>query len=84
MASGVPVLGTPVGGTLEILSQFDQSFLFEDTTPGSIAALIKEKCGMIRKSPERWQEISRKCRRFVEEKYSWEKHVDSLEAFFYP
>ncbi|MDF1593530.1 MAG: glycosyltransferase [Desulfobacterales bacterium] len=28
MASGVPVLGTPVGGTKEIISRFDSSFMF--------------------------------------------------------
>jgi len=84
MASGVPVLGTPVGGTLEILGRFDQGFLFKDTTPGAIAGLIREKCGLIRQDPEAWLELSQKCRRFVEETYSWEKHVDRLETFFSP
>jgi glycosyltransferase involved in cell wall biosynthesis len=79
MASGVPVLGTPVGGTKEILGKFDPSFIFKDTTPDSIAELIIEKYHIIKEDPEKWSEISTSCRRYVEENYSWEKHVDALE-----
>lgn len=82
MASGVPVLGTPVGGTLEILGEFDSSFLFRDTTSDSIAALIEEKCQIIKEKPEEWKEIAKKCRLFVEDNYSWEQHIDALEKFF--
>lgn len=79
MASGVPVLGTPVGGTREILGKFCPGFLFKDTTPASISELIIEKYRTIKDSPEKWNDISASCRRFVEENYSWEKHVCALE-----
>jgi len=82
MASGVPVLGTPVGGTKEIISRFDTSFMFKDTTPESIASLILEKYHIIKNHSDEWQKISLKCRRFVEENYSWDKHVEVLEKFF--
>ena len=81
MASGTPVLGTPVGGTQEILGQFDPGFLFKDTSPESMAQLILEKYQEMNNDPEKWQEIRKKCRRFVEENYSWDRHVDALEAF---
>jgi len=82
MASGVPVLGTPVGGTKEILTQFDPTFLFKDTSPESMASLILEKYHIIKNNYEEWRKISKKCRQFVEENYSWEKHVEVLEKFF--
>jgi len=70
MASGVPVLGTPVGGTKEIISRFDTSFMFKDTTPESIASLILGKYHIIKNNYEEWRKISKKCRQFVEENYS--------------
>ncbi len=82
MASGLPVLGTPVGGTKEILGNFDQSFLFKGTDPNSIAALILEKYQLIKHNPQKWKEISHRCRNFVESNYSWEKNIDALEELF--
>lgn len=82
MASGVPVLGTPVGGTKEIIANFDQNFLFKDAGPDSMAALIVGNYRKIKESPQKWKEISHRCRKFVESKYSWEKNVDSLEKVF--
>ncbi len=79
MASGLPVVGTPVGGTKEILEKFDQNFLFKDTTPDSMAALILEKYRQMKEHPAEWAQIGARCRRFVEENYSWEKNVDALE-----
>jgi glycosyltransferase involved in cell wall biosynthesis len=82
MASGVPVLGTPVGGTREILDRFDPAFLFRDDQPDSLAALILEHYRIIRNHPERWRRSCTRCRDFVEKKFSWEKNVDGLEALF--
>lgn len=82
MASGVPVLGTPVGGTKEILGKFDPGFLFKDTSPDAMAKLILEKYQLIHHNPEVWNDFSKRCRQFVEENYSWEKNVDALETLF--
>jgi glycosyltransferase involved in cell wall biosynthesis len=79
MASGLPVLGTPVGGTKEIIGKFDSSFLFKGNDPDSMAELIMEKCQLVRNNPQAWKEISHRCRNFVERNYSWEKNIDSLE-----
>ena len=82
MASGLPVVGTPVGGTKEILGNFDSNFLFRGTDPGSIAELILKNYHLIKHNPQRWKEISHRCRKYVEDNYSWEKNIDALEELF--
>jgi glycosyltransferase involved in cell wall biosynthesis len=82
IASGVPVLGTPVGGTEEILGTFDSRFLFKGTDPHSMADLILENYKLIKQNPEKWDKISRRCRNFVERNYLWEQNIDALEKLF--
>lgn len=82
LASGTPVLGTPVGGTQEILSRFDSRFLFKDISHESISRLIIEMCHEYRNHPDQWQFDSRRCRQFTEKYYSWETNVAATEALF--
>jgi glycosyltransferase involved in cell wall biosynthesis len=82
MACGTPVIGTPVGGTKEILMKFDPTFLFEDTTTASMTKLILEKIRYYKEDPDDYQKLSRRCRAFVEKNYSWEANVNSVEALF--
>ncbi len=82
LASGIPVLGTPIGGTLEILNRFDSKYLFHDTSPEAMADLIIHYCRLIREKPEEWTEISPLCRKFVEDHYSWDLNIERLEALF--
>ncbi len=79
MASGLPVIGTPIGGTKEILGKFSAEFLCEDTQSDSIAKLILEKYHIIKNNPPRWKIISEQCRKFVEKHYSWKQNIDSFE-----
>lgn len=82
LASGVPVLGTPVGGTVEILGKLGSKYLFKDTKPESMASLIIETCQQFKNNPWLWKEVSAQCRAFVEAHYSWERNVDSTEELF--
>lgn len=82
MACGTPVIGTPVGGTKEILMKFDPTFLFEDTTTASMTKLILEKIRYYKENPDDYQKLSRRCRAFVEKNYSWEANVNSVVALF--
>jgi glycosyltransferase involved in cell wall biosynthesis len=82
MACGLPVVGTPIGGTKEILGKFNPQFIIDDTDPDSIAKLTIEKYHTIKANPQQWKEISDQCRQFVETHYSWKQNIDSLEQLF--
>jgi len=82
MACGTPVLGTPVGGTREILNKFDPGFLFKDTQPGSIAKLIMDKHNSYRDKSGEYKKLSQECRAFVKKYYSWEENIEKTEALF--
>jgi len=82
MACGLPVLGTPIGATIEILNNFDSSFIFEDISPTFMADLIIEKYRFFTNNSEGYYAISRSCRSFVEANYTWEKNIDRLEILF--
>lgn len=82
LACGTPVLGTYVGGTVEILSKFNESFLMKGTDPETIANSILWHYRYLKNRPDRLAFISKKCRRYVEENYSWEAHINSLEKVF--
>jgi glycosyltransferase involved in cell wall biosynthesis len=78
LACGTPVLGTPVGGTREILSRFDSGFLFSGTAPEAIAAGIKAAAARFQVCSDRYDDLRRRCRIFAELNYSWERHVEIL------
>jgi glycosyltransferase involved in cell wall biosynthesis len=82
LASGLPVVGTPVGGTREILGRFDESFLFGDATAKSMAEKIIEKIDAFQANPALRGEMALCCRAFVEKHYSWEQNVEKLEEVF--
>jgi glycosyltransferase involved in cell wall biosynthesis len=82
LASGTPVFGTPVGGTIEILSRLDKNFLFDDTDAESICASIQHYHSDIKRNPEIVIKMTKACRSFVERNYSWETNVNSIESIF--
>ena len=82
LASGVPVLGTPVGGTREILGRLDERFLFRDSTPLAMAEGILGTLREMRENPALAQALAGRCRRFAETNYSWEKNVVATEGLF--
>jgi glycosyltransferase involved in cell wall biosynthesis len=83
MACGTPVLGTPVGATKEILNNFDSQFLFQDSTPESIANGIYYAINIFFKDEQKYSMLRTRCREFVAQYYSWQRHIDTLEAIIY-
>ena len=69
LASGLPVIATPVGGTIEILNPFNESLLFKDSSSNSIAE------GILRllENRDQLEGLQDKCRNYVLNKYTWEK-----------
>jgi len=82
MACGTPVLATPIGGTIEILSAFDQSFLFKDTCAQSMADLILEKFTTYKNKPDEYKQLTVEVRKFVEKNYSWTNNAGDVESLF--
>jgi glycosyltransferase involved in cell wall biosynthesis len=79
LACGIPALGTPVGGTKEILERFDPSFLFRDTSPEALTELIVSILRQCKDNPAFAESITRKCRKFVEDHYSWQINITATE-----
>ncbi len=82
LATGTPVIGTPIGGTREILGTLDSRFLFKGTDRSSIASLIVEMCRNFKDDPSLWKRMSNQCRTFAEEHFSWQRNVDATEKVF--
>jgi len=83
LASGLPVLGTPIGGTREILARLGPEYLFDDVTPESMATGILKALNDWGKDSSTYKTISKTCRQVAEEHYSWDNHVSKLEDLFY-
>lgn len=82
LACGTPVLGTPIGGTKEILSKFDSSFLFENISPEAIADLIIKKHDYYKQANNEYTKLREQCRKFAEENYSLEINIKKTEMEF--
>lgn len=77
LASGLPVVGTPVGATPEILGPIDPSSVAAAVTPEALAAAIVAYFALPPQERERRRQA---VRRYAEEHWQWERSVDALEA----
>jgi glycosyltransferase involved in cell wall biosynthesis len=76
MSCGTPVLGTPGGGTPELLTQVDPTLVLEDDHAHTLADALPEWLA----DRARLRELGRRARNVVVERYDWERVVDGLEA----
>lgn len=74
MASGTPSLITPIGATKEIVSKFDTKLISKNIEPADFGGKIVETVNYI----STIEDLPKKCRRFVEYNYSWEKMASGL------
>lgn len=77
LACDVPVIGTPVGATPEILAPLNQQLLTRDTTAHAIA----EKMAFFLTHKGQFN-VPNSYRRYVEKNYSWDKTVKRIEKVF--
>lgn len=77
LSCGIPVLGTPVGGTKEILGRLDEDLLFRDTDPESMAEKI-----LVYSSSKDLSALGKRCRDFVISHYSWDKMAIEYEKVY--
>ncbi|MDD5169242.1 MAG: glycosyltransferase family 4 protein [Syntrophales bacterium] len=82
LACGTPALGTPIGGTLEILRNLGPDFLFRDTSPASIADLVINHLNKLKYNPEAYKALCLDCRMYAEANYSWQRNIESIETLF--
>jgi len=78
LASGLAVMGTPVGATIEILEKIDKNLIFEGTSPKSLLNGLERFLD----DPEFFTQLKSKCRETAEKYYSWEKVTDQTEKKF--
>ena len=83
MACGTPVLGTPIGGTKEILKNFNSHFLFDDTSAEAMAKGIKNTIFEYSEQEDKYNELRKRCREFVIQNYSWQRHIDQLYSIIH-
>ena len=78
LSCGTPVLGTPVGATVEILGKLDKNLLFKDTSSDSMSNKIVEYLINLDKRID----VQGRCRQFIVDNYSWEKIILRIEKLF--
>jgi glycosyltransferase involved in cell wall biosynthesis len=72
-------LGTPIGGTKEILSAFDPQFLFSDVSPEAIAQGIQAAIRDFFSNAEQYHQLRLRCRKYAAANYSWQRHINRLK-----
>jgi len=78
LASGTPALGTPVGATPELLRPLAPQLVFSGADPAALRRGMQSVLEWL--SNERAaDELRRRCRDYVEERYGWDRAIDSLE-----
>ncbi|MBD2847133.1 glycosyltransferase family 4 protein [Paenibacillus sp. IB182496] len=77
LACGTPVLGTPYGGTREILERFAPELLFADGSPEALAARLDAVLGGAVRLPDAAQ-----CREHVLARYTWAEVARQVGELF--
>jgi glycosyltransferase involved in cell wall biosynthesis len=75
MASGTPVLGTPIGGIPEVIGLFEKRLIFDGTGWQDMRNKLEE----VIERPDSFRFDPQDCRDFVEKNFSWKKAADAFE-----
>ncbi len=77
LATGTPVLGTPVGGIPEILQPFCRDLLFEDTSVDKLTQGIVEVLSQKRQLPS-----SEACQAYATDNFSWSVIAPQIRSVY--
>jgi glycosyltransferase involved in cell wall biosynthesis len=83
MACGTPVIGTPVGGTKEILSDFNYNLLCRDYSPKAIADGIQKSINLYFNDRKIYKNLRMSCREHIKRNYSWLRHINQLNSLIH-
>lgn len=78
MAAGTPIIGTPVGGIPDFLTDGETGLFCEPERPEDVAAKVK----MIIEDENLRRHIVKKARALVEEKYDWDKITQDYRQLY--
>lgn len=76
MACGTPVVGTPGGGTPELVGDVDPDLVLPNDSSAAMAELIAR----LSRQPGRLAALGASARAMVAERYDWERIVDRLDS----
>ena len=79
LACGTPVVATPEGGAVDVLSPFEPAWLAADATSAMLARTIKSVLASLSGDPK----IHERCRAHAMG-YAWERIVGRYEALYQP
>ena len=77
MASGLAVVGTPVGGSAEILIEDENALLFTPDNPASLSGQLKRLIG----SPELRDRLARAGRETATKNFDIQRMTDEIESY---
>lgn len=80
LASGTPVIGTPVGATPELLGKIGKEWITRDSSAGALAETIAERLRWMNDHPPAYREACRTCREVAVREYAWPRVIDRWEA----
>lgn len=78
LASGVPVVGTPIGAIPGLLRPLGKDLLFAGTDPDSLASLLSRHITQ----RTRLSSLGREARQYAVSNYHWERFVEGMEKTF--
>ncbi len=82
LASGTPALGTPVGATPEILKPLAPQLVFGGADPAALRRGMQSVLEWL-SNEQAAVELRARCRRYVEERYGWDRAIDALENLMF-
>jgi glycosyltransferase involved in cell wall biosynthesis len=77
LASGLPVLGTPIGATPELLEKIDSNLITNSVSPSDLSDKINE---YLNKDQKEMEKLKKECRQMVKKNFTWSKAIKELEG----